>query len=166
MDQRYRVFDKNSRAEMVARFSVVQCLLQDEPSWGANVLEQAGEYRWRVWLMRRQRWGLWASCIYPDTTERFIAFAPIGKRAFLAYEISKIDEDHIQVMPIGYLPKKLIAASLMFLLLLMVIPVLLAPIVWRLSETSTLCYSRLYLDVFCRMVQTKLMNSTLSLKSG
>jgi len=156
MEQFYRVFDNNSRAEMVAKFSVVQCLLQDEPHWGADVLEQAGEYQWRVRMIRRQSWGFRASRIYPDTNERFIAFAPVGKRAYIAYEISKLDEGRIEVVPVGYLPTALKAASLVTLLLLMVLPVLLAPLVWRLHEAATLRYSRLYLDAFCRMVQARL----------
>jgi len=161
MEQFYRVFDNNSRAEMVANFSVVQCLLQDEPHWGADVLDLAGEYRWRVWMIRRRSWGFWASRIYPDTTERFIAFAPLGKRVYLAYEISKLDENRIQVMPVGYLPKALKVASIMSLSLLMVIPVLLAPIIWRAYEIATLRYSRLYLDIFCRLIQSWLDKSTI-----
>lgn len=156
MDQFYRVFDNNARAEMMAKFSVVQCLLQDEPHWGADVLEMAGEYHWRVLLIRRQSRWLRASRIYPETQERFIAFSPVGKRANLAYEISKLDEDHIQVVPIGYLPYAYKVAGLVVLLLLMVLPALLAPLVWRLHEAATLRYSRLYLDAFCRMVQARL----------
>lgn len=152
MNQYYRVFDNSSHAEMTAKFSVVQCLLQDEPRWGADVLEMAGEYPWRVRIIRRQSWGYRASRIYPDTTKRFIAFAPVGKRAYLAYEISKLDEDRIQVMPVGYMPKALKAVNLISLLLLMVIPVLLAPLLWRLYEVTTLRNSRLYLDAFCRML--------------
>jgi len=152
MNQYYRVFDNSSHAEMMAKFSVVQCLLQDEPRWGADVLEMAGEYPWRVLLTRRQSRWLRASRIYPETPERFIAFAPVGKRANLAYEISKLDEDYIQVVPIGYLPYAYKVASLLALLLVMVLPALLAPLVWRLHQAATLRYSRLYLDAFCRMV--------------
>ena len=161
MNQYYRVFDNSSHAEMTAKFSVVQCLLQDESRWGADVLEQAGEYRWRVRLTRRQSRWLRASRIYPETSERFIAFASVGKRANLAYEISKLDEDHIQVVPIGYLPYAYKVASLVVLLLLMVLPALLAPLVWRLHEAATLRYARLYMDAFCRTGQAKLDLSVL-----
>lgn len=165
MDQFYRVFDNNARAEIMAKFSVVQCLLQDEPRWGADVLEQAGEYQWRVRMIRRQSRRFRVSRIYPDTTERFIAFASVGKRAYLAYEIIMLDEDRIEVVPVGYLPTAFKVTNLVTLLLLMVLPVLLAPLSWRLYEVATLRYSRLYLDAFCRMVRVKLRNSAPSSKT-
>ena len=158
MKPTYTIIGYNEYAEVKTDFAVVECLLQDDPRWGAKVMELAGEPKWRVKLVHSLSRGWNASRIVPDTAERFIAVGTIGKRTFLTYQIDKVDDRTIRVTPIGYVPRHIKIWTAMILLVAFVFPVLLAPLVWKLHEVMNQRKSKLHLDAFCGCIQGSFIN--------
>lgn len=156
MEPFYTIFGKSEYAVLNADFAVVECLLQDDPKWGANVLEMSGEYDWRVKLLRRQSIGWNSSRIIPETTDHFIAFATIGKRSFLAYQIERESDQNIRVTPIGYVPVGIKVFTAFVLTLLYILPVILSPFIWKLHKIAILRSSKIHLDAFCRYLHDRL----------
>lgn len=147
---------KNESALMEADFSAVICLLQDDKQWGANVLDLAGEYAWRVRLLRTVASRVRASGICPETSETFTAYGVTGKRSFITYEIQKVDEHSIRITPKGAVPKTFKILSAVALAIPFIIPAALAPLSWKVYNRTILRLSKLYLDAFCRHIQTSL----------
>ena len=160
MEPFYRVYGKNEYAFLHADFSVVECLLQDDRTWGARVLEQSGEYPWQVKLSKIQS-AIWVRCgIVPYSARHFIAAGRLGRRAFLGYRIDKQGDDLILVTPQGFIPRWVKLSSAVPLVLMGVFPVVLAPLVWKWHEALTLRRSKLYLPAFCLYLRERLASST------
>lgn len=147
---------KNESALMEADFAVVVCLLQDDRHWGANLLDLAGEYAWRVKLLRMVTSRVLPSGIRPKTTEAFTAYGVTGKRTFITYEVQKVDDHSIRITPVGYVPRAYKIISTVGLAIPFIIPALLAPLTWKVYNQAILRLSKMYLDVFCRYIENGL----------
>ena len=157
MEPFYTIFGKSEYAEVNADFAQVECLLEEDPKWGANVLEMSGEYNWRVKLTGLQSWGWFSSRVFPQSENQFIAFGVTGQRSFLGYQILKKGDNKIRITPVGYLPKSSKVVMVITLALLCIFPVLLAPFIFKLYEIVILRSSKIYLDAFCRYLYDRLV---------
>ena len=143
----------NEFATVTTDFEVVRTRLKENPNWGAELLEQAGEYSWRVTTARWYSKGPFGARVIDDGPESFVAWGFSGKRSFLVYRISKEGENTIQVIPLAFQPRANKVLLVVFLALIYLIPVLLSPLLWRMFEVQTLRASRVFLPTFARYLE-------------
>ena len=135
-----------------ANFANVLCLLQDDHAWMTDLLVNSGKPPMIVKWVRFMSKTRLVSGIIPENSTRFVTWGLIGINAWVAYQIERIDDQTIKLTPIPFLPlwqKVVIALSLAIFL---VVPVVLAPVFWKLKERNTLQNGWEYLQGFCRLV--------------
>ena len=144
----YELDDQRGVALVSADFAVVQCLLQDDESWGAETLRIAGIPNWLretfAWMGR-----LYPARMLPDSRQMFWAQFGAGSPA-LAYRIERAAEDQIRVVPSAP-----IGARGRWMLLLgmgLLMPVLLATSSRQVRERS----ARM-LPHFCEYLRSRLV---------
>lgn len=165
MEPFYKLCGKSEFALVHADFAVIECLLQDDRTWGAKVLEQSGEIPYRVKLVQIQN-TIWVRCgIIPQSSEHFIAAGLLGRRSFLAYSIDKQKDGCTRITPTGFIPRWARLFSAVPLALMGVVPVVLSPLIWKWHEALTLRRSKLYLPAFCLYLRERLVGSA-SYKEG
>ena len=75
--------------------------LQNDRYWGAEILDAAGEYGWRVKMARRYSRGHNISKIIVEGPDQFIAWGVIGQKSFLAYRVEREMDGSIRVTPLA-----------------------------------------------------------------
>lgn len=156
MKTTHTIFGKSEYAVVNVDFDAVKQVLQNNPKWGADVLERSGEYPVVVKRLRKWKRVWYASGIMESAADHFVAIETIGKRSFLTYHIRKEDNHSFRVIPSGYVPKRIKVFTTIMLGLFYVLPALLAPLIWKSYEITILRSSKLYLDSFCRYLQEHL----------
>lgn len=142
------IHDRNQSATVTADFDAVRTRLQENPCWGAELLQRAGEYGWRVSAARRYSKGPFSSRIIDESPDRLVAWGISGKKSYLAYRIERESKEIIQITPLAYLEcthKTVIAISFA---LIFIVPVILSPLLWWVYEVQTLRASRVHLPTF------------------
>lgn len=153
MKTTHTIFGKSEYAVVNIDLEAVKQVLQNNPKWGAEVLERSGEYPMVVKRLRKWKRVWYASGIVESGVDSFVSIEIIGKRSFLSYHIRKEDEHSVRVIPLGYVPKRIKVFTTIVLGLFYILPALLAPLIWKSYELTILRSSKLYLDSFCRYLQ-------------
>lgn len=140
---------------LCVEFAVVQCLLQDDADWGAEVLRRGGypAFYWQV-ASRSSRWS--PSKIIPHTRNKFTAYGSGSKWLTLAYRIERTGEDCIRITSVPHLAAWGKILSAVILAFLGGWTVLLAPLVWDLLAMRNAYISRQLLPAFCRYLYDEL----------
>ena len=144
----YEIQGYFSSAKMTADFSVIQCILQDDRQWAANVLERSAydpKLCKKVGMINR----VFPSRIFPCSPDNFIALGPIGVTKRLVYQIDRISCESIQITPIPHIESVCKFGTIIFLASLFFIPALLTPIVWQSTNSRNYNLSRFSLKGFC-----------------
>jgi hypothetical protein len=152
----YSVQGYFEHAVLEGDFAVIQCILQDEKDWSAGVLACA-DTKPRVveWIQVVNR--LSPSYIRPEDQNQFLAVGSLGKKQCLAYQITRLDDNHVQITPAAYLPVSAKISIAVLLALCYLLPVLLSPIVWQKYAQRNLKLSRYYLHSFCHYLENRLV---------
>lgn len=117
---------------------------------GADILQLAGEFEWRVKAARLYSQGFFGARVIDETPDSFIAWGISGNKGCFAYKVERLDVLRIQITPLAYLERRRKIGLGVILALMFVLPVLLSPILWKLYEIQTLRSSRIYLHAFAR----------------
>lgn len=134
-------------------FDRVHRRVRNNPTWGAELLEMAGDYSWRVSAAKLYSNGPFGARVIEESTDSFVAWGITGNKSCLAYRVERRDERHIKVTPLAYLEQRRKFGLVVALTCIFVLPVLLTPLLWRLYEVQTLRVSKIYLPIFARYVQ-------------
>ncbi len=153
--------DRNQTATVSADYVAIRSLLQSNPCWGADVLETAGEYHYRVNRARYYSKRKLACRIVDEGDGSCIAWGVTGKKSFLAYRIVCEDDHRLRIVPLAYLEKTRKTAIAVSLAMLFIVPVVFAPLLWKIYESQTLRNSRVNLPTFCRYVLQESSNSSM-----
>jgi hypothetical protein len=147
------IHNQNQSATVIADFDAVRTRLQENPCWGAGVLQNAGKSAWRVFAARMYSRGPLGARIIDDGPDCVIAWGIIGRQSSLAYRIERERAKQVRITPLAYLERTRKTAMVVTLVLLFVLPVLLAPLLARLQEMRVLRASREYLPTFGRYLE-------------
>jgi hypothetical protein len=134
-------------------FDALRERLQNNREWGADVLEQAGEYRWRVKIARIYSLGIFGSKAVTGGEGCLTACGAIGKHEFIAYRVERLETGVVQVSPLPYIEKRFKITLALGLALLFIVPVIFSPLLWKWYAARTLRNARIYLPAFCRYAQ-------------
>lgn len=151
----YEIQGYFSSAKMIADFSVIQCILQDDRQWVANVLKESA-YDPKLCNIAGKISRVYPSRIFPLSPDNFIALGPIGVTKRLVYQIDRINCESIQITPIPHIERVCKFGTTIFLVSLFIIPVLMTPIVWQSTKTSNHILSRFFLKGFCEYLDATL----------
>ena len=148
-----KIGERNTSASVTAYFDTVRVYLQENPCWGAELLQQAGEYRWRISAARCYSKGPFGSKVIDEDPDCLVAWGVTGRQSSLAYRIEREDDTHIRITPVAYLERTRKSAMVVTLAVLFLLPVILAPLIARWHEVTVLRASRVYLPTFCRYLE-------------
>jgi hypothetical protein len=141
-------------SQIQVSFESAKARLQGNPDWGAEVLQSAGENRWRVWEAKRAaRQPMGARTIAVDV-DRFIAWGIRSPKEFLAYQIERTQEGAVQITPIAYIDKMRQTSVLVTLFVCFIFPIVMAPVIMWMFRRQTLRASRKYQQAFEKYLQT------------
>lgn len=146
---------RNRSASVSADFEAVRAYLQENPCWGAEVIQDAGEYGWRVSAAHKYSKGPFGARLVDEGPDQFIAWGISGKKSCLAYRIEREDEWQIRITPLAYLERTRKITIAVSLALVLIVPVLLSPLLWWMYQAQTLRASRVYLPTFGRYLEQK-----------
>jgi hypothetical protein len=141
--------DRNESAIITADYQTVRSFLGNHPYWGADVLENSGEYHYRIRRAQRYSKGKMGCKILNESDGNCIAWGITGQKSFLAYRIIR-ENIRLRIIPLAYLERTRKTAIAVSLSMLFIVPVMLAPLIWKIYEKQTLRNSRVNLPTFCR----------------
>ncbi|MEI7846010.1 MAG: hypothetical protein WCK35_09425 [Chloroflexota bacterium] len=144
---------ENHFAVLCADFDTAHSHLQLNPGWGADTIQIAGEYRWRVYAARTYSKGPFGARVIDENPNRFIAWGVYRKRSCLAYRINRDGAGIIRVIPLAYLERTHKARVVVSLAFPLLIPALFSPLFWLVYASRTLRASRLLLPAFCQYLE-------------
>ncbi len=149
------MFRENDRVFSIVHcnFSTLACWLQDTKSWPMEMVLEAGEkfsYAKQAGTCSR---GFLGPSIIPVDDRCFRVVAFLNFRDWVGFELSR-KENAVQVAPYTHIPWQRVAFYLVLLLSLGGWPILLFPLFMISAKLWTERLSRLYLEAFCRYVES------------
>ena len=148
-----KINGNNHSVTLTADFDAVHTRLKENQCWGADLLQLAGEYEWRVSAARLYSKGPFGAQVIDESADAFVAWGISGNKSCLAYRIERETDSTIRVTPLAYLERIRKISLAVALAMIFILPVLLAPLLWRLYEVQTLRASRIYLPTFARYLE-------------
>ena len=144
--------DLTDCAEIDEDFSVIQCVLQDERRWAAQVLAFSG------YCQKTCKWVSFLNFVTPSriiplNPDKFIALGPIGLTERLVYQLQRTDSQKTRVIPLAYIDTASKIGSTIFLLLLFLFPALFSPLLWIKIQRRNLIVSKILLAGFCAYLE-------------
>lgn len=139
--------DRRAGALVDADYSTVQCLLQDDTTWGVETLRLAGLPSWLTQTFS------WAGWLYPAKMvprSRQMFWAQLGvKRPVLAYRIERAADNRVRIIPSAPIG----ARGRWMLMLGMGV---LMPVLLMASNRQVRQRSASMLPAFCQYLQSRL----------
>ena len=155
-DNHFSVQGYFEHAVLEGNFDRVRECLEVNRHWGAEVLGYADEKaRIIEWVRLCNK--LRPSRIRGENKDAFLAVGTLGKKQSLVYRVEKQDQDSVKIIPMAYLEPKYKVGIALILVLFYIVPVLLAPIIWRQRAEQNLRLSRYYLVSFCHHLENQLV---------
>jgi hypothetical protein len=154
------VVGNNDSAIIQADFKTVQEQLKTGREWVAEILQRSGDYPWIVSSARWDSKFVTGGGLVENGEDSFIVWGVMYRKNYIAYQVDRTGEGYIAITPLAYLPKSWKIATAVGLAIFYIVPLVLAPLFWRIYQKKSLRNSKVFLPAFCQYLLTPKADKT------